>query len=273
MQADWSAAASWQQWRRRLIAATAGLPALAHAQASAPALPASAPRTEPRDVGRKFNADGTPMPFEGNTFLGHFTQQGNGYEVFDAWLDIVREMPRHAFARRLTLTPTSSWHVTLVGGVNDADRHTAAWPSDMSRDMPMAEVNRILLQRLERRRATPLAPCRFVIDDRRPPSARREGSMGIPLRPADADTATRLRAARDELADLMRLRRPDHDDYGYHVTIGYLYRFLDPAESAAMQAATADWMRRLAARGPLVIEGFHFCVLRDMFAYREIRTV
>lgn len=228
---------------------------------------------QPRDVGRKFNSDGSPMPFAGNTFLGHVNHQGADYETVDAWLDIVREMPRHDFARKLTLVPTSSWHATLIGGINDVDRNTAAWPSDLPRDMPIAEVHRVLLRRLEGRRAAPLAPCSFMVDLARPLPRRHEGTLSVPLRPADAATARRLSDARDEIAGLIKLRRPDHDRYGFHVTIGYLHRFLDDRESAALQAASIDWRQRLAERGPITIGSFHFCVLRDMFAYREIRAV
>jgi len=230
-------------------------------------------RAQPSDVGRKFNADGSPMPFAGNTFIGHVSPQRVGYDSFDGWLDIVREMPRHDFARKLTLVPTSSWHVTLIGGVNDADRATSAWPADLPRDTPIADVNRVLLQRLERRRTPPLAACSFVVDTNRAPAPRREGSLGLPLRPADAATAQRLSDARDELAELMLLHRPDHDRYGFHLTLGYFFRFLDDAESAALQSTFADWTKRLAERGPLTIAAFHFCVLRDMFDYREIRAV
>lgn len=273
VRADLSALSSTQQLRRRLLAAVAGLPAVAACAQTQPPVPVAPARAYPRDVGRKFNADGSPMLFEGNTFLGHVSQQGAGYETYDAWLDIVREMPRHDFARKFALVPTSSWHVTLIGGINDVDRRTAAWPSDLPRDMPIAEVHRVLLQRLERRRTAPLAPCSFVVDTGHPPSLRREGTLAVPLRPVDAATAKRLSDARDELAELLKLRRPDHDNYGFHVTIGYLYSFLEEAESAALQAASTEWRQRLAKRGPLTIGSFHFCVLRDMFAYRELRIV
>ncbi|HEX6705278.1 MAG TPA: DUF1868 domain-containing protein [Albitalea sp.] len=254
--------------RRRLLAA-ATLSAVTSARAADPPFG----RAHPRDVGRKFDADGTPLPFEGNTFAGHVGQQGADYETFDAWLDIVREMPRHGFSRKLTLVPPSSWHVTLIGGVNDVDRTTPAWPTDLARDTPISQVHRTFLERLHQRRARPLEACRFVVDTERPPRTRIEGTLAVPLRPADAADAKRLGAARDELADLIRLRRPDHDTQRFHVTIGYLYRLLDATEAAAMQAAAADWISRLAVRGPLRIGAFHFCVLRDMFAYREMRAV
>jgi hypothetical protein len=257
--------------RRRLLAAAASLPAIAWSQPSPDAAAAAA--EFPRDVGRKFNADGTPCRFEGNTFLGHLVQQGSNFEAFDAWLDIVRELPRHGFARKLTLVPTSSWHVTLIGGVNEVDRQTPMWPTDVPRDTPIADVHRLMRQRLGQRRKPPLAPCSFVVDAAKPASAVREGTLKIPLRPLDEATARRLREARDELADLMNLRRPDHDRYGFHVTIGYLVRFLNAEEAAGMQRAADDWRGRLAAHGPLTIPSFHFCLLRDMFAFKEMQIV
>ena len=161
--------------------------------------------------------------------------------------------------------------MTLFGGVNDVDRGTPAWPRDLARDLPIAEVNRLMLQRVERLDRPATGPCAFVVDTRTPATLRHDGTLGIPLRPADAATDRRLAEARDAYADLFQLRRPDHETYRYHVTIGYFVRVLDEAEAIALRDATADWCRRLAARGPLLIPAFHYCTLRDMFAFRELR--
>jgi len=280
MSSDPMPSAAPRPTRRRLLAAAAGLPSLLSAAALAAAdakaggdaagdVEGRAPRA--RDVGRKFNADGSPMTFEGNTIVGHLRPQGPDYETFDAWLDIARELPRHGFARKLTQTPSSSWHVTLFGGVNDVDRGTPAWPRGLARDLPIAEVNRLMLQRLERLDRPATGPCAFVVDTRTPATLRHDGTLGIPLRPADPATDRRLAEARDAYADLFQLRRPDHEAYRYHVTIGYFVRVLDEVEAIALRDATADWCRRLAARGPLLIPAFHYCTLRDMFAFRELR--
>ncbi len=251
--------------RRRLVAAASGL---------LPAVAAAGTDRLPDNVGRKFNADGSVRRFAGNSFVGHVGQQGEDFEVFDALLDIYRELPLHPFARKLAVLPPSSYHVTLMGGINDADRRTVNWPADIPREAPMEEVNRICLDRLSGWRAGTLTPCDFVVDVERPPRPRTEGTLGLPLRPADAAAAAKLGAARDRLADLIGLRRPDHDSYRYHVTIGYLFEFLTPAESAAMQAATVAWMTRIAAlQRPVRIRSFDFCVLRDMYAFRAVRAV
>lgn len=263
--------------RRQLLTAALGLPAAlalpAQALPPAPALPASGSARHPRDVGRKFYADGRPMRFEGNTFAGHVAQQGAGYDTFDRWLDLIRELPQHGFSRKLSLVPSSSWHVTLLGGVNDVDRRTPLWPADLPRDMAMAEVHRVLLQRLVARRTPKLGPCSFLVDISTPSPLVREGTLGIPLRPADEATRLRLREARDELAELIQLRRHDHDRYAFHLTLGYLVQFLDESEQEDCRAALTGWRQGLASHGPLLIPSFHFCILRDMFAFREVMPV
>ena len=57
----------------------------------------------------------------------------------------------------------------------------------------------------------------------------------------------------------------------FHELAYSLVRVLDEPEAIALRGATADWCRRLAARGPLLIPAFHYCTLRDMFAFRELR--
>ncbi|MCF5937746.1 DUF1868 domain-containing protein, partial [Xanthomonas perforans] len=72
--------------RRRLMAA-AGTSLLATSLAT----PAMTP--PPSDVGRKFLRSRRPMPFAGNTFVGHLEQQGDGYDSFDRVLNIYRQFP------------------------------------------------------------------------------------------------------------------------------------------------------------------------------------
>ena len=256
--------------RRRTLALSAtgllgGLEA-ACAAASAPP-PAVDPNRNPGDVGRKFNADGTVHPFAGNTVIGRVPQQGPRFRVFDALLDIYREAPAFDFSRKLTMLPPSSYHVTLFGGVNDVDRHTPKWSTPLPDDTPIEAVNALYLQRLRQAARAPRHDFEFVCDT--PPAAGVDGTLHVPLRPADAATAARLRTLRDELSTLTGIRRPDHDRYQYHVTIGYLHAVLDERETAQMQRAIADWMRRLDDRGLVLIPSFHYCTFRDMFAFEE----
>ncbi|PPV07632.1 hypothetical protein XBLMG947_1627 [Xanthomonas bromi] len=251
--------------RRHLMAATAsaalltsGLPALAN--------------TPPPDVGSKFLRSRRPMAFAGNTFVGHLEQQGDGYDSFDRVLDIYRELPEKRFANKFALLPPSSYHVTLLGGVNEIDRAGGPWPSDLTRDVALSEINADFLARLTQRTAAPLGACSFVVN----PAAAKTGNndnLLIPLRPADAQTAQRLEAARQGLMTLTRLQRPDYVNFQFHISLAYLCETLDRAEQAAYRAAVGDWLKRLAAAGPITIPRFHFCTFADMDAFRTVREV
>src|SRR5690349_15028789 len=75
--------------------------------------------------GHKFRPDGRVLPFPGSTIICHLPQQGASFEAFDAILDIYRELPDHAFSKKLGVLPPSSYHMTIIGTATDADRR---WP-------------------------------------------------------------------------------------------------------------------------------------------------
>ncbi|MFL7979353.1 DUF1868 domain-containing protein, partial [Xanthomonas vasicola] len=87
---------------RRHLMAAAGTSLLASG------IPALAKTPPPSDVGRKFLRSRRPMPFAGNTFVGHLEQQGDGYDSFDRVLNIYRELPEQRFANKFALLPPSS---------------------------------------------------------------------------------------------------------------------------------------------------------------------
>ncbi|KTF33482.1 DUF1868 domain-containing protein [Xanthomonas vesicatoria] len=253
---------------RRALLACAGASALA---ATLPALATAAPAA-PSDVGRKFARSRRPLPFAGNTFVGHLPQQGDGYDSFDRVLDIYRELPEHRFASKLALLPPSSYHVTLLGGVNEIDRASGPWPSDLTRDVALSEIHADFLARLTQRTAAPLGACSFVVN----PAAAKTGNndnLLIPLHPADTQTAQRLEAARQALMTLTRLQRPDYVNFQFHISLAYLCQTLDSAEQADYRAAVGGWLKRLAAAGPITIPRFHFCTFADMDAFRTVRQV
>jgi len=236
--------------RRRLLSASAGAALLA---TGAPALAAT---PAPSDVGRKFARSRRPLPFAGNTFVGHLPQQGDGYDSFDRVLDIYRQLPE-----------PSSYHVTLLGGVNETDRKRGPWPSDVARHVPLGEINASFLSRLKQRAAAPLGACRFIVD----PSVAKTGSndnLLIPLLPADAATTQRLDDARAGLMALTRLQRPDYVNFRFHISLAYLCATLDAAEQAAYRSVVTAWLKRLADAGPITIPHFHFCTFADMYAFR-----
>lgn len=219
------------------------------------------------DVGRKFNSDGTVRNFAGNTFIGHIEQQT---DLFDALLDIYRECLRYGFAGKIALTPPSSYHVTVFGGLNAEDQGSARWPARQA-GAGIAAVTQDWLQQLRRRK--PLGDAGFEFEFGTPVLTN-DGAPHIPLHPANDATAQRLKAVRDDLSTLTGIRDKDHDVYQYHMTFGYLHHVLTEAESQSLLEATQHWIAGASARSRrLRIPGTQFCSFRDMYAFRILHQL
>ncbi len=221
------------------------------------------------DVGRKFTADGQVLPFAGNTIICHLPQQEDGSQAFDALLDVYRVLAGEPWARKMTALPPSSYHMTIFGGANDKGRRHPLWPAGLPLDMPMAECDRILGERL---RAFPLgedaAPYRMRINMEEPPL--KETPLTVRLLPADPAMEARLRRLRDRLAQVTGIREPGHSRYRFHITLGYQFAPLTEQEDAAWRRSLAAWKTMIAARSPIITLGNpEYCLLKDMFAFKR----
>jgi hypothetical protein len=222
----------------------------------------------PHDVGCKFWPDGRVKPFLGNTLICHLPQQGENAEAFGALLDIYREAPAHAFSRKITLLPPSSYHMTVFGGADDAERKPGLWPGTIPLDAPMEECNRLMGERLRAFKLDCALPLRMTVDMAEPAAS--EGPLTMRLLPADAAEDRKLRDLRDRLSACLDIRAPDHDHYRFHITLGYQIDWLTAAEDQDYRAALRAWKARLHQASPTILLGApEYCTLRDMFAFNR----
>ncbi|WP_294211848.1 DUF1868 domain-containing protein [uncultured Sphingomonas sp.] len=223
----------------------------------------------PPDVGRKFAADGRVLPFAGNTIICHLPQQGAGSEAFDALLDIYRALPGEPWARKVTALPPSSYHMTIFGTANDKARRYPLWPAGLPLDMPMADCDRILGERLRAfRLGDEAGPYRMRVNLEPPPAS--ETPLTVRLLPADDAMEARLRRLRDRLAEVTGIREPDHDRYRFHITLAYQVAPLTPQEDDAWRRSLAAWKVMIARRAPIITLGNpEYCLLKDMFAFKR----
>jgi hypothetical protein len=230
------------------------------------------PERLPKDVGRKFNADGSVKTFLGNTFIGHIAQQGAGFEGFNTVLDVYREFPKHSFSNKVALLPPSSYHITVFGGANEVDRGTARWVKTTPTNMPISEITDQYLQAFKKMDGKYSVPFEFIVDE--VPPARTEGTLKIPFKPANKSTEMRLRQLRDDLSELTGIREPDHDDYKFHLTLGYIYRFLSQEEAEKVSDLTKRYMERISRlEKKIQIHKIQFCQLQDMYAFEVLHEL
>jgi hypothetical protein len=227
---------------------------------------------QPKEIGRKFYADGRVRAFAGNTIISHLPQQGAGFAAFDQILNIYRALPTLGFARKITALPPSSYHMTVFSGPTDQSRETSPWPAGLPRSAPIADCNAMVLDRLKDFRMGVAPPFRMVVDDRDPPA--KVSPITIHLRPADSESATKLRLVRDRIADAVGMRDADHDDYQHHITIAYQTAAFTETDQQEYEKAQADWMMTLR-RNNVVFElgAPEYCVFHDMFAFQRTLTL
>lgn len=224
------------------------------------------------DVGRKFSSSGCPLPFAGNTFLGHLEQQGQGFKTFDTILNVYRVLPESRFFRKMAVIPSSSYHITLFVGVNEYDRRSGPWPVGISRKESLESLSTSFLEKLKLRQPGMSAPFDFIVDSDAPLPGEND-NLFIPLKPASQETYNRLQNLRDELSDITGIRRDDHSYYQYHITLGYLVATLDKVELMEYRAKNREWREMIAKAGKITIKKFYFCILQDMYSFRSICAI
>src|ERR1019366_588199 len=115
----------------------------------------------PKDTRLKFNPDGSRRPFAGNTVICHLPQQSQVRDTVTAIGDALRSS---SFAPKLAILPSDSYHATILGGVNDADRNQSEWPEGVPIKASIAECNRIVGQRFAQFKIQEELPICFRLD-------------------------------------------------------------------------------------------------------------
>jgi len=202
----------------------------------------------PDAVGKKFTEDGAPLPCPGYTTLCHIDPTSDAFAALVAAQDVLRRGPT---ADAFTFLPPESFHMTMFEGVIDYARAPERWPRHLPTNAPLAQVIDDA--------ATGLAP--LTLTPRF--SLRISGlfaGFSVSVTGADDQAEAALRAARDQLREASNILRPDHDSYQFHITLGYLLRWLTPKEAESVLDISDGLGMGLTQRVPrLEVGPIEFC--------------
>lgn len=215
----------------------------------------------PASITRKFTAQGQVLPTPGNTTLCHVDPASPAHGHLTAAQAALMSGP-HADA--FAFLPPASFHMTIFEGVIDYTRTRARWPEPLPLNASVDAVTALFDQRL---RGLELAQSFDV----RPVEL--FAGFSVTMDGIDAAATRLLRDTRDQLRDATGLRRPDHDSYRFHITLGYLLRWLTAAEARDTLALAADVGARLITDMPrLTLGPVEFCSFETMhhFAPRHV---
>jgi hypothetical protein len=215
------------------------------------------------DAALKFHPDGTPRPFAGNTVICHIPQQDRFRDDTAALHDALLQS---SFAHKLALLPTESYHMTVYPGSNDQNRAHSSWPGGVPIGASIEECNLAMRERMKTFHFDGPFPLRVRVDVPRTTHYGRAST----LRMEGADPASEriLRVLRDRVADAYKFRAPDHDTYGFHITIAYTMADLSANEMAEYRSILMPALDRLTAATPVLELGIpEYCTFRDMYRF------
>jgi hypothetical protein len=223
----------------------------------------------PRDTRLKFNPDGRPRPFAGNTVICHLPQQCRLRDTVTAVGDALRSS---TFANKLAILPSNSYHVTILGGVTDVDRNETEWPKDIPMNASIQECTRVVEQRFEQFKTVEELPLRFRLD--REQTLAPQLASGLQLLPADSNEKMKLRRLRNHMADeVFRYRAKNHETFGFHISLAYQMRGFTSKEWREYENILELHLPLILAAAPVIELGVpEFCTFEDMYCF-EIHTL
>ena len=178
-------------------------------------------------VGSKFHEDGSVRAFPGNTIIcavDPLRQAGVYREVLWAQ-NVLRAM---TCSDKFAFLPPESFHMTVMELLCDQVRTPSNWSDQLSLTASLDESDRFFMDTVADVPAPTAIRMRF--------SHMRKPGL-ITLEPADPKTAAALANYRDTIAQVTGVRFPNHDSYGYHISLVYNLIELDELDQTAVALA------------------------------------
>ncbi|NWB97027.1 DUF1868 domain-containing protein [Pseudomonas gingeri] len=219
---------------------------------------------KPYDVNRKFYEDGKARPFTGNTIISQIPLHS---PIGEALTVIRNTLASHAFSKCWSLLPPSSYHMTVFEGVIDERRKSGFWPAQVPKDAPLQTCTDYFVRQLMDFALNEDFPVRLLVDDF---DVNKDSDATLRLVPANPQENLKLRGLRDRLSERMGIRAPGHDDYRFHITLGYLVQWMDDRKIHDCARVQRDCLRYLRDNlGTLELDVPQFCTFNDMLAFDD----
>ncbi|KIW90674.1 uncharacterized protein Z519_08457 [Cladophialophora bantiana CBS 173.52] len=217
------------------------------------------PRPEyPEWIGRKFEPDGTLLPFPGNTIICHLSPER---AIYRAMLGLHDALKSHKLASQYTLLPPQSWHMTIFEGVTDQIREPHVWPADLPLDAPLDMCTDLFREKLKNFDLGSEAPFHMTIVSYDP----LVDGIALKVVPATPTDEARLRGLRKRLSELLQMYHPAHDRYSFHMSLAYILRRLDDQQHQELW----DFLQEYRSKLPIhfTLGAPEFCAFDNMFAF------
>lgn len=209
-------------------------------------------------IGKKFERDGSPRRYPGNTVIADVRPGCGAYQVMRR----LRSMALEAgFGDSLILLPEDSYHMTVLRGLNDQVRTDGFWPDGLPRDASLSAMDAYVSRAVSSVEMPGSIRMRFQgvrVDDE---------DFRVLLTPADDAQASELRHFRDAAAAAIGLFLPGHADYTYHITLAYTRLVPQDEQSRRLKALTGEMEAYLTQQPAFETTPPYMAYYEDMLAF------
>lgn len=221
------------------------------------------PKIPNSDTTLKFNPDGTPRAFAGNTVICHLPVQ---CRMRDRMVELHEALANAAYRRKLGLTSTDSYHMTIFPGANDQDRSAYGWPSYVPAHAPIEVCNQMVGERIAKTHFACSLPLRVRVDLEH--TLNFSTACSLRMIAADAEEEKKLRSLRDQLAEVFGFQVKDHAAYQFHMTMSYQMAPFTAEEREAYRQLLNIYVKRIVDAAPVLELGIpEYCIFPDMFRF------
>jgi hypothetical protein len=186
-------------------------------------------------VGFKFNPDGSPARYPGNTVVCDVNPDNPAYPILR---EIVTSIDKNGLSPLLIKLPCDSYHVTIMRGLNDKVRTPKFWPPELSTSCTLADMDSYVREKLK---GIPFSVSFPMVFSRLQWS---DEDVRVCLAPSCQEAERALRSLRDAMADRLGLRLPGHEHYTFHVTLAYVHYRAQERDAAKIAQITDDFFVR-----------------------------
>jgi hypothetical protein len=92
--------------------------------------------------------------------------------------------------------------------------------------------------------------------------------IGLEVEGSTEEEEKRMRLLRDRLADALGFRAPDHETYGFHISMAYLLRHVDGEERDELNKVFAQHL--LAVQKEFQLGAVEFCTFENMLSFSRL---
>lgn len=218
---------------------------------------------ETKNIGRKFNKDGSVRFFPGNTIISKVKPDNAIYPLV---CEISTAFQNADEGKKYGFLPFDSFHMTMIQGVCHEDRKEELWSRFLSLDLSLEKVDDFFEKKY--REVKPLPETEMVFDY----IDITNNIIIVRFLPKEEQDALNLKYFRDDVSEKLGLRFPDHDSYRFHISIAYQLWETEEEEGKEISRICNDLNERLKKEPPVfTLAQPEMTYFDNMYAFHSFR--